>query len=138
MGDVVEPTAEEIPVVIEPRVWSVGGTFAGLDVVNISEVFDRRPKLMQTVPFMLRGVFRSAMKLTLQEIWTAPRRRVSSERPEDGNSFCCFPECFIQTRTRRPRSPKAVRGTVQVIPRRSLDQSWSTRVQFHRRRLTHS
>ena len=42
VGDVVEPTAEEIP--------------------------DRRPKFMQTVPVMLRGVFRSAMKLALQEI----------------------------------------------------------------------
>ena len=45
VGDAVEPTAEEIPVVIEPRVWAVGGAFANLDVVNISEVFDRRPKL---------------------------------------------------------------------------------------------
>ena len=68
VGDVVEPTAEEIPVVIEPRVRAIGGAFACLDVVNISEVFDWRPKLMQTVPFMLRGVFRSAMKLALQEI----------------------------------------------------------------------
>ena len=53
---------------IEPRVRAVGGAFASLDVVNISEVFDRRPKLMQTVPVMLRGVFRAAMKLALQEI----------------------------------------------------------------------
>ena len=41
--------AEEIPVVIEPRIPAVGGAFASLDVVNISEVFDRSPKLMQTV-----------------------------------------------------------------------------------------
>ena len=44
VGDEVEPTAEEIPVVVEPRVRAVGGAFASLDVVNISEVFDRRPK----------------------------------------------------------------------------------------------
>ena len=53
---------------MEPRVRAVGGAFASLDVVNISDVFDRRPKFMQTVPVMLRGVFRSAMKLALQEI----------------------------------------------------------------------
>ena len=68
VGDVVEPTAEEIPVVMEPRVRAVGGAFASLDVVNISGVFDRRPKFMQTVPVTPRGVFRSAMKLALQEI----------------------------------------------------------------------
>ena len=38
VGDEVEPTAEEIPVVVEPRVRAVGGAFASLDVVNISEV----------------------------------------------------------------------------------------------------
>ena len=36
VGDVVEHTAEEIPVVIEPSVQAVGGDFASLDVVNIS------------------------------------------------------------------------------------------------------
>ena len=53
---------------MEPRVRAVGGAFASLDVVNISDVFDRLPKFMQTVPVMPRGVFRSAMKLALQEI----------------------------------------------------------------------
>ena len=39
------------------------GRLPSMDVVNINEVFDRRPKLMQIVPFMLRGVFQCAMKL---------------------------------------------------------------------------
>ena len=110
--DVVEPTAQEIPVMIEPRVCAVGGAFARLDVVNISEVFHRRPKLMQSVPFMFRGVFRSATKLALQEILDCI----------EVESLVRAMNVLVQSCTRRFGSPEAVGDTVQVIPRRQWIQ----------------
>ena len=42
--------------------------FASLDSVNLIDTFYHRPKLMQTVPWVLRGAFRSAIQEALQDI----------------------------------------------------------------------
>ena len=60
----------ETPIVAEPRVHARGRAFASLDSVNLVDTFNDRPRLMQTVPWVLRGAFRSAIQDALQEIVT--------------------------------------------------------------------
>ena len=125
VGDVVEPTVVEIAVLIEPRVRAVGGAFASLDVVNISEVCDRRPKLMQTVPV----VFRSAMKLALQEILDGTEAESLVRATRGWKLFFLLPRMLLFRPARGDGSSHSTTVT---------GFSCSTRVQFRRKSLTHS
>ena len=42
--------------------------FTSLDSVNLVDTFYHRPRLMQSVPWVLRGAFRSANQEALQDI----------------------------------------------------------------------
>ena len=57
-------------IVVEPRVHARGRAFASLDSVNLLDTFNNRQRLMQTVPWVLRGAFRSVIQDVLQEIVT--------------------------------------------------------------------
>ena len=67
--DVVEATARGGP----PSFWKgdcglLKGRLRVLDAVNLSELFESRPRLTRSVPHILRGVFRSALRVAFQEI----------------------------------------------------------------------
>ena len=66
--DVVEPTLVEDPIILEGRLRAPMRSFASLDAVNLSELFESRPQLMRSVPHVLQGGFRSAMRVAFQEI----------------------------------------------------------------------
>ena len=68
--EVPEQSLFETPIVVEPRVHARSRAFASLDSVNLLDTFNDRPRLMQTVPWVLRGAFRSAIQDALQEIVT--------------------------------------------------------------------
>ena len=38
------------------------------DIVDLVNVFEVRPIVMKTVPFFLKGIFRTALKASLQQI----------------------------------------------------------------------
>ena len=59
-----------------------------LDDLDLSEIFQRRAVVMKTVPHFLRGPFRNAMKVVLEEIMT------SRDRNGRGRRSCCCPGCF--------------------------------------------
>ena len=68
--EVPEQSLFETPIAVEPRVHAHGRAFASLDSVNLLDTINDRPRLMQTVPWVLRGAFRSAIQDALQEIVT--------------------------------------------------------------------
>ena len=53
-----EPTAPESPIRLRPQ--GRQEAFASLDVVELKSVFSRRAHLLKTIPFILKGAFRSA------------------------------------------------------------------------------
>ena len=66
--EVPEQSLFETPIVAEPRIHARGTAFASLDSVNLLDTFNDRLRLMQTVPWVLRGAFRSAIQEALQEV----------------------------------------------------------------------
>ena len=63
VNEVVEPTVAEIPVVMEARVRALVRDFASLDAVNLVDLFDHRARVMRSVPHVLKGVFRVALRV---------------------------------------------------------------------------
>ena len=118
---------------MEPRVRAVGGAFASLDVVNISGVFDRRPKFMKTVPVMPRGVFRSAMKLALQEILDATEAESHVRATRGWKLFLLLPRMLLFRPARgslihsQPAAGDVPRTTTMMpreLPAPRLGASW--------------
>ena len=58
--DVPEQSTIETPILAESRIQARARAFASLDSVNLLECFNHRPWLMQSVPWLMRGAFRSA------------------------------------------------------------------------------
>ena len=66
--NVPEQSMIETPIVAEPRILARARAFASLDSVNSMECFNHRSRLMQSVPWLMRGAFRSAVQEALSEI----------------------------------------------------------------------
>ena len=66
--DVPVESAPELPIQGRDRVHGVQHAFATLDIVNLAEVFAQRARVMQSVPWVIRGAFRTAVKVAMQEI----------------------------------------------------------------------
>ena len=67
VADVVGLASAE-PIDVEARVRAPMRSFASLDVLNFSELFESRPRVMGSVPHILRGGFRLALRVAFQEI----------------------------------------------------------------------
>ena len=67
VADVIESTPVEVTVVADIGVRSPSRVFASLDVLNLSDAFDSRPRLMRCVPWVLRGAFRLPLRVAPQE-----------------------------------------------------------------------
>ena len=66
--EVVEPTVEEVPVPTDARVRAPVRASTSLDAINLTDLFEHRAKLMQSVLHILRGAFRMALSIACQEI----------------------------------------------------------------------
>ena len=69
VSEVVEHTVAENPVVLDARVRAPVRTFASLDAVNLVDLFDHRARVMRSVPHILKGAFRMALRVAFQEIF---------------------------------------------------------------------
>ena len=63
----VDDTPFESPIVVD-RGRSQGEAFASLSSVDLKEFFTFRACLMRTVPYILKGAFRLAIRTALEEI----------------------------------------------------------------------
>ena len=66
--DVVAPSIAEEPVVVEPRSSQLVAPFASLNEVDLKEVFSKRAVVMRSVPRVIRGAYRNAMRVALEEV----------------------------------------------------------------------
>ena len=66
--------------------------FIALDTVNVREVIAVRACVMKVAPAFLRGAYKLAMRLALQEIVSGIRSRISWGSQEGGSCLSCFPE----------------------------------------------
>ena len=57
-----------------PGVATLRGAFPSLDIVNLTEEFEERASVMKSVPRLLRGPYRTAMRVALEEIREGGRR----------------------------------------------------------------
>ena len=110
--DVVAETPVEDPTILEWRLRAPVRSFASLDAVNLSELFESRPRLMRSVPHVLRGRFRSAFRVAFQEILAGV------EANSEGRTVRGWKLLLVLPRMLLYRPPRG--GTV---PRRKLDQA---------------
>ena len=66
--EVPEHTVDSDPIPMERRLRAVSGAFASLDAIDLREVFELRARAMRSVPVVLRGAFRAAIRVSMQEI----------------------------------------------------------------------
>ena len=66
--EVEETPVEVLPEGPEPSRAATRAGFASLDSVNDEEVFRRRGCVMKTVPYFLRGLFRTVLRIALRQI----------------------------------------------------------------------
>ena len=66
-GEEEEFVPERAPVDIDVRARTIAVGMASLDMVDMHEVFQRRAMVMRTVPVFLKGAFKAALRVALEE-----------------------------------------------------------------------
>ena len=74
--DVPEASVLKTPILAE-RIQVRARAFASLDSVNFVDTFYHRPRLMQSVPWVLRGAFRPAIHEAFKRFWQGQLRMMS-------------------------------------------------------------
>ena len=96
LASVISGVVEEFEVVEEnvvvPRVVqeAIGEGFRVLDEVNLVHKFSCRAAVMQNIPFCVKGPFRNAMRMSLEEMTV---RGDAVRQEQDGSCSCFSPEC---------------------------------------------
>ena len=96
---------------VADRIQARARAFASLDSVNLLEFFSHRPRLMQTVPWVMRGAFRSAVQEaseTDDELKATRGWKLLGVAKDD----------LVQTFSRRHDPSKEVGGKDSVVPTR--------------------
>ena len=110
VSEVVEPTVAESPVVLEARVRAPVRAFASLDAVNLVDLFDHRARVMRSVPHVLKGVFRMALRVAFQEIFDGTEANNEARVVRGWKLFLLLPRMLLF---------KPPRGG--VVPRKKLE-----------------
>ena len=95
-GDVesADDEEEEIPF-RHPGVRSCQWGFRSLDVVQLCDVFERRGCLMQSVPRFLKGPFRRALRVALEEILRGARTNDSTTEERGWKLLLLLPRMLL-------------------------------------------
>ena len=95
---------------------------ASLDDVCLTDVFENRARVMRSVPFVMRGAFRTALRVAFVEIEQGVA--VQSEiRGRQGMEVVVLvaQDVVISSCTRRIGFPQEVGGTSEKVPSWTLD-----------------
>ena len=60
-------SVSDVPIPVQTRIFGSQHA-ASLDMVNLAEMFSTRARVMQFVPWVFRGAFRTAVRVAMQEI----------------------------------------------------------------------
>ena len=115
IGEMVEHTADSEPVVMEARVRAPVTAFSSLDSVNLTEVFTNRAHVMRSVPAMLKGAFRSALRVACR-----------SQQLDKGNksvevAASAAQDALVPTHTWGIGATQEVGGQIQTISQWRVD-----------------
>ena len=107
--DVLEPLPVQ-PVIFEAGVRAPTRAFASLDAVDLSDVFASRPRVMRAVPAVIRGAFRAAVRVALQEIVSGEEANNNLRIVRAWKLFLLLPRMLLL---------KPARG--RAVPKRKLE-----------------
>ena len=108
--EVVEATIHSDPIPMEPRVRAPAVAFASLDAVNLNEVFQLRARVMRSVPFVFRGAYRMAIRVSMQAIISGVEAQSDVQTERGWKLFFLLPRMLLY----RP-------GRGGLVPRRQLE-----------------
>ena len=93
--DIGESVAPTEPVVVDCRVRPLVRAFASLDTVNLEEVFSRRSHVVHSVPTVIRGAFRSALRCAMKEIVVGATSEDSARCARAWKLFLLLPRTLL-------------------------------------------
>ena len=83
------------------------GAFPSLDVVNLTEEFEERASVMKSVPRFLRGPYRTAMRVALEEIREGGRRDDMTRQERGWKLFLLLQRMLLHRSPRGGLIPRA-------------------------------
>ena len=96
--------------------------FESLDEFDLNSIFEGRANIMRVVPFLMRGAFRGALRLAMNEAVLAHNRNDVAREERAWKLFVLLPRMLL---TRQPRggkiSPRKVGREDCTIHRRQMD-----------------
>ena len=98
---------EEEDLIFVPHSRAMAAGFRSLDEVNLEDVFEVRALVMKSIPKFLRGVFRGALKVSLQEIVRGQQRNDSEAESRGWKLFLLLPRMLLSRPPRGGLVPKA-------------------------------
>ena len=107
----VEHTAAEVPVGFDPRPSQYNVAFRMLEGVSLVEIFHRRACVMRSVPLVVRGSYRKAMRVALQEVVTGRDQKSEVRVSRGGKLFTLLTRLLLH---RPPRGG--------LVPKRQLEE----------------
>ena len=99
-----EPTAPEAPIHLLPR--DRQDAFASLDHVELKSVFSRRARVLRTIPFILKGAFRSALRTALDEVIAGHKLGSESRMTRGSKLFMLLPRLLLHRPSRGGMVPR--------------------------------
>ena len=126
LGGVSEGEAEDVagpsePFDAEARVRAPARSFASLDVLNLSELFESRPRLMRSVPHILRGGFRLALRVAVQEILAGVETNSEARAVRGWKLLLVLPRMLLW---RPPRGGTVSRKKLEARIRQFQEGDW--------------
>ena len=123
-GEEEEFVPERAPVDIDVRARTIAVGMASLDMVDMREVFQRRAVVMRTVPVFLKGAFKAAFGVTLEERLLGEANGGFHQGPAGLEVVHASAQNdLVSTTSRRQSPPEAVGRTVPSIRPWRLDVS---------------
>ena len=94
-GEIADARADMAPdLPFLPQRGCLARGFAGLDMVDLEHVFfEFRALVMKSVPKFMRGAFRGALKISLEEIRNGQSAGMRMWPVGVGSCSCCCPGC---------------------------------------------
>ena len=127
LGGVSEGEAEDVagpasePIDAEARVRAPARSFASLDVLNLSKLFQSRPRLMRSVPHILRGGFRLALRVAFQEILAGVETNSEARAVRGWKLLLVLPRMLLW---RPPRGGTVSRKKLEARIRQFQEGDW--------------
>ena len=98
-----------------------GGAFASLDDVCLTDVLENRARVMRSVPFVMRGAFRAALRVALEEIVQGVEVQSEIRAVRAWKLLLLLPKVLFRPTRGGFGFPQAVGGTSEKVPSGTLD-----------------